>query len=75
MVPGSNLGFAGITADAITSFRIAAVNGQNINTGVDNIAIGAVPEPSTWLMMLLGFGAIGGAMRRTRSRTKIALAS
>ncbi len=24
----------------------------------------AVPEPSTWAMMLLGFGAIGAAMRR-----------
>ena len=25
---------------------------------------GAVPEPSTWMMMLIGFGLIGGAMRR-----------
>lgn len=27
---------------------------------------GAVPEPATWAMMLLGFGAIGFAMRRRR---------
>jgi hypothetical protein len=27
---------------------------------------GAVPEPSTWAMMLLGFGAMGMAMRRRR---------
>jgi hypothetical protein len=26
----------------------------------------AVPEPSTWAMMLLGFGAIGASMRRRR---------
>jgi len=26
----------------------------------------AVPEPSTWAMMLLGFGAIGFSMRRKR---------
>lgn len=27
---------------------------------------GAVPEPGTWAMMLVGFGAIGMAMRQTR---------
>jgi hypothetical protein len=27
-------------------------------------AQGAVPEPSTWALMILGFGAVGGAMRR-----------
>jgi hypothetical protein len=26
----------------------------------------AVPEPGTWAMMLLGFGAIGFSMRRRR---------
>ena len=26
----------------------------------------AVPEPNTWAMMLLGFGAVGFAMRRRR---------
>jgi len=31
----------------------------------------AVPEPATWAMMLLGFGAVGMAMRRGR-RLKIA---
>jgi hypothetical protein len=29
----------------------------------------AVPEPSTWAMMLLGFGAIGFAMRRRKDWT------
>ena len=29
---------------------------------------GGVPEPSTWAMMLLGFGGIGFAMRRRRVR-------
>ena len=32
---------------------------------------GAVPEPALWATMLLGFGLIGGAMRR---RTNVALA-
>lgn len=31
----------------------------------------AVPEPSTWAMLLLGFFSIGGAMRAARSRQKV----
>lgn len=30
-------------------------------------AIGAVPEPATWAMMILGFGIAGAAMRRRRN--------
>ncbi|WP_375290992.1 PEPxxWA-CTERM sorting domain-containing protein [Qipengyuania sp.] len=30
---------------------------------------GFVPEPSTWAFFILGFGAIGGAMRRRQSAT------
>lgn len=53
-------------------------NGDQFNVGglrfistqnafeVDNFAINAVPEPGTWGMMLLGFGAIGFAMRRRK---------
>lgn len=33
-------------------------------------AASAVPEPSTWLLLITGFGALGGAMRgRWRMRT------
>lgn len=32
----------------------------------DSIAGVAVPEPSTWALMIIGFGAIGFAMRRRR---------
>ena len=34
---------------------------------------GAVPEPSTWALLILGFGAIGGAMR-SRRRVKVSYA-
>ena len=34
----------------------------------------AVPEPSTWAMMLLGFGAVGFAMRRRRTPTLVQVA-
>jgi len=37
-------------------------------------ASGAVPEPATWAMMMLGFGAVGGAMRYRRRAAKVAFA-
>jgi hypothetical protein len=44
------------------------VDGDNSDTGAleGSITISAVPEPGTWGMMLLGFGAAGYAMRRRR---------
>lgn len=39
------------------------------NVGIDNInfELTAVPEPSTWAMMILGFGAAGSMIRRRRA--------
>jgi hypothetical protein len=42
--------------------------GNNGGVFLDNISISAVPEPSTWAMLLLGFGAIGWTMRSNRRR-------
>ncbi len=36
-------------------------------------ALPAVPEPLTWAMMVMGFGAVGGMMRRAQSRTRLQL--
>lgn len=39
---------------------------------IDNVAIqAAVPEPGTWLLMLLGFGAIGASLRSRRDRDSV----
>lgn len=46
------------TADNIRQVRIIPAFGPN-----------ALPEPGTWAMMLLGFGAAGVAMRRSRRKT------
>jgi hypothetical protein len=45
---------------------------QNASTFGSLLQAGAVPEPSTWAMMLVGVGVIGGALRR---RGKAALAA
>jgi PEP-CTERM motif len=37
-------------------------------------ATAAVPEPATWMMMILGFGFVGAAVRRRRSDEVAALA-
>lgn len=56
------------------------INGLTISSSsnsaeVDNFGrIGAVPEPATWAMMLIGFGAIGGSMRRRRRGGTLAIA-
>lgn len=34
-----------------------------------------VPEPSTWALMLLGFGAVGGMLRTSRRRASVAVAN
>jgi hypothetical protein len=47
----------------------------NIHAGFIAAAqLGGVPEPATWALMILGFGAVGGAMRRRRSAGSLATA-
>ena len=46
------------------------------NLSVSGAEVGAVPEPSTWAMMLLGFAGIGFmAYRRSRKDQGLALAA
>ena len=58
------------------------IHGQQNPAGIafDDISVtasrinGAVPEPATWAMMLIGFGGIGVTMRRRRPTTRTATA-
>jgi uncharacterized protein (TIGR03118 family) len=61
-------GFAGGSPD--TLFFTAGPNGES--DGLFGSL--AVPEPSTWAMLLLGFGALGLAAMRRRRRTPLAAA-
>lgn len=67
------ISYSGLFDNFTFAYTDAAGNpftgGGNANVGlieiVDNFNLVApgVPEPATWLMMILGFGAIGGMMR------------
>jgi hypothetical protein len=62
--------FSGLDQTLVGGFQMSS--GQNAFE-IDNIALttGGVPEPSTWAMMLLGFGAIGFTIRRRKSAREL----
>jgi PEP-CTERM motif len=61
---------------AATSVQLSLINANNVRQGndfaVDDISlstrsiVNGVPEPASWAMLTLGFGAVGGLMRRRR---------
>jgi hypothetical protein len=44
---------------------------DNITFGSATPGNGAVPEPATWAMLLLGFGLVGGALRSRKRREQL----
>ena len=51
------LGF--MSSDPITSFRWTGTLGGQLNTGIGNISVSAVPEPSTYLAGITALGILG----------------
>ncbi len=82
-IMNQSISYSGLFFDNFTfAYTDAAGNpftgGGNANVGlieiVDNFRYsGAVPEPATWALLMLGFGVIGGSMR-ARRRTSVAFA-
>lgn len=46
--------------------------GNNFDPGFEGVSVSAVPEPSTWAMMILGFAGVGFAAFRRRSHSALA---
>ena len=77
-VGASGQNFFGFLADSstpISSIQIISNGGARITSigqfrvgGVQR-AMGAVPEPSTWMLMLLGMAGVGFSMRRKEKQT------
>lgn len=85
VVPGLSFPNAanGNQVDAGTNglFRAAGSDGERFNSvtfsssqnsfEVDNLAVGGVPEPASWALMILGFGGAGAVLRGQRRRQAV----
>lgn len=55
-----------------TAFGAPDLGGVQFGTATVDLAVaGPVPEPGTWMMMIAGFGLVGGAMRYRRRQPKM----
>lgn len=71
----SFLGF--VSTSGLTGVTLAAVQpgGNSVlwptadNLTLGGQAVSAVPEPATWAMMIIGFGAVGSMVRTSRRRS------
>jgi hypothetical protein len=77
---GSPNEFLQLLFPTITSAVFSGATGFENTYTLDDLTVGGtitvngVPEPATWAMMLLGFGAIGASMRRRRSAAVVVVA-
>ena len=60
--------FVATGSSELLSFAADGSAGCCYGPALDNVSIAAVPEPATWSMMLLGFGAVGVGLRRRKPR-------
>ncbi|WP_174298418.1 PEPxxWA-CTERM sorting domain-containing protein [Sphingomonas bacterium] len=72
-VPSSFGGSTPILATDHASFSVSGVTGQNLEATVvesmfppfaGTFTLTTIPEPASWLLMIMGFGLVGTAMRR-----------
>ena len=62
-----NYTYSFVAASSSTTLSFASKDATSFGAALDNVSVAAVPEPATWAMMILGFGLVGGSMRRRRA--------
>ncbi|WP_296722015.1 PEPxxWA-CTERM sorting domain-containing protein [Erythrobacter sp.] len=67
------LSFAGFQSSQGISFISVSGTNNGAVIAVQSALISAVPEPATWSMMIVGFGAVGGAIRLAKRKQKVKL--
>ena len=82
-------GVSGLTTGTGIAFQGAAVSASGSGFAAPTVisansggrfgpnftyAVAGVPEPATWAMMMIGFGAIGGSIRYRRRLAKVSFA-
>jgi hypothetical protein len=65
--------FSGIMVSSTSPISVFQVKQNSYQLAGTTPPVGSVPEPATWGMMLLGFGGMGLALRRSRRRSKATL--
>ena len=65
---------AGAAFDALADHLTLATSNTDFGTKSYDFQAGPVPEPASWVMMLLGFGAIGFGLRQSQSRKRLRVA-
>ena len=62
----STLYTANTTGAVDLAFQFRGLGVTAADFAVDKISMNAVPEPTTWAMMILGMGIVGSSMRRRK---------
>ncbi len=67
---GQSFSFSAVSTGFVHLRALDSAGRTDLFPGIGEVAFrsaGAVPEPTTWTMMVLGFGLVGGVVRSRRS--------
>ena len=63
-----------VTGPGVLRFAAGGTS-DSLGGYIDNITLTAVPEPATWALFILGFGAVGQTLRRRNAKVSTTRAS